>query len=281
MNQESMLSCGAASRGPNINESPTFTAFAVAMTESLINSGKGTPGSVGDGESFGAGFVLGDESLSSTPVELWTKKDQEEKMHLAEVAFFASNAKKYNLRLEEPSASMRALVTGMIPKYIGIEWGPGDASGDLTAELDNEADAEAAVKLATVEKMLAKAKEKLKETGEGDDGEPGEIVASLQLCLDTLAASTSPRTPGAKGAPAQPVQTRRRAGSTPPTPKAATPESMADGAAMQAAQRRGAGVMYLLHSEFPKTCRHLTGGKPPAPVEGMSAPALADVVFYL
>ena len=129
--------------------------------------------------------------------------------------------------------------------------------------------------------MLAKAKAKLKETGERDDGEPGEIVASLQLCLDTLAASTSPRTPGAKGPPAQPPQSRRRAGSTPPTPKAATPKSMADGAAMQAAQCRGAGVMYLLHSEFPKTCRHLTGGKPPAPIEGMSAPALRDVVSYL
>ena len=37
----------------------------------------------------------------------------------------------------------------------------------------------------------------------------------------------------------------------------------------------------MLHSEFPKTCRHLTGGKPPAPIEGMSAPALADVLSYL
>ena len=71
-----MLSVGPAGRVPNINESPTFTAFAAAVTESLINSGKGTPGSVGDGDVFGVGFALGNEGLSSTPVELWSKDDQ-------------------------------------------------------------------------------------------------------------------------------------------------------------------------------------------------------------
>jgi hypothetical protein len=282
MNQGRMLSGGPAGCVPNINESPTFPAFVKATTACLISSGVGTPGSVGNGTVFGGGFVLGDAGLGDTPVELWSAGDLRDRFHLAEVALFESNAERLNLRLEVPSAFVRDRVVAMIPRFIGAEWAPRGAGEDLTAELDGEADAETVKKLATVGKLLAKAKEALKEEGGGD--EPAEIVASLQLRHDALAACASPRTPGrrAQGTPTQPPHTvGRRPGDTPPTPRTATPRSLADQAAMQAAQRRGAGAMYLLHSEFPKTCQRQTGGQPPAPIEGMSAAAVADVLFYL
>ena len=52
MNQGSMLSGGPKGRVPNIDESPTFKAYVESATAIVINSGAGTTGSVGDGESI-------------------------------------------------------------------------------------------------------------------------------------------------------------------------------------------------------------------------------------
>ena len=108
MNQGSKLSGGTTGCAPNINESPTFQAYVKAATAWMITSGTGTPGSVGDGKTFGAGFVLGNAALEETPVELWSKQDQKDKFPLATVALFKSNAERLNLRHEEPSPEMRA-----------------------------------------------------------------------------------------------------------------------------------------------------------------------------